>query len=65
MRLKSTLSVAVAMVMSLCVLHLASCCNVAESKFALGNNSTVVPMNVKVGTTAHYLTDYYPQWVGA
>ena len=65
MRLKSTLSVAVAMVMSLCVLHLASCCNVAESKFALGNNATVVPMNVKVGTTAHYLTDYYPQWVGA
>ena len=37
----------------------------ASGEFALGNNSAVVPMNVKCGTTQHYLTDYYPQWVGA
>ena len=35
------------------------------AKFELGNAAAVVPMNVKAGTTAHYLTDYYPYWVGA
>ena len=35
------------------------------AKFELGNSTAVVPMNVKAGTTAHYLTDYYPYWVGA
>ena len=33
--------------------------------FELGNKDLVMPMYVKVGTTTHYLTDYYPQWVGA
>ena len=34
-------------------------------EFARGNSFTVVPMNIKTGTTHHYLTDYYPQWAGA
>ena len=37
----------------------------ANAKFELGNATAVVPMTVKCGTTAHYLTDYYPYWVGA
>jgi hypothetical protein len=37
----------------------------AAAKFELGNATAVVPMNIKAGTTAHYLTDYYPYWVGA
>ena len=36
-----------------------------DAKFELGNSTAVVPMTVKCGTTAHYLTDYYPYWVGA
>ena len=36
-----------------------------NSAFARGNSFTVVPMNIKTGTTHHYLTDYYPQWIGA
>ena len=36
-----------------------------KAEFARGNSFTVVPMNIKAGTTHHYLTDYYPQWEGA
>ncbi len=36
-----------------------------KAEFARGNSFTVVPMNIKTGTTHHYLTDYYPQWEGA
>ena len=39
--------------------------NQGEAKFALGDNAPVVPMGVMMGETTHYLTDYYPQWVGA
>ena len=39
--------------------------NQSEAKFALGDNAPVVPMGVMMGETTHYLTDYYPQWVGA
>ena len=35
------------------------------TEFARGNSFTVLPMNIKTGTTHHYLTDYYPQWEGA
>jgi glycosidase len=37
----------------------------AAGEFARGNSFAVVPMNIKSGTTHHYLTDYYPQWEGA
>ena len=40
-------------------------CAQPEAKFERGNAAAVVPMTIKAGTTAHYLTDYYPQWVGA
>ena len=33
--------------------------------FQLGNSATVIPLTIKQGTTAHFLTDYYPQWDGA
>ncbi len=36
-----------------------------KAEFARGNSFTVMPMNIKTGTTHHYLTDYYPQWEGA
>ena len=36
-----------------------------KAEFARGNSFTVLPMNIKAGTTHHYLTDYYPQWEGA
>ncbi len=36
-----------------------------KAEFARGNGFAVVPMNIKTGTTHHYLTDYYPQWEGA
>ena len=36
-----------------------------KAEFARGNSFTVMPMNIKAGTTHHYLTDYYPQWEGA
>ena len=36
-----------------------------NTEFARGNSFTVLPMNIKTGTTHHYLTDYYPQWEGA
>mgnify|MGYP003290310302 FL=1 len=37
----------------------------AAGEFARGNSFAVLPMNIKSGTTHHYLTDYYPQWEGA
>ncbi len=37
----------------------------SNAEFARGNSFTVLPMNIKTGTTHHYLTDYYPQWEGA
>ena len=40
-------------------------CATNEAKFALGDNAPVVPMGIMKGETSHYLTDYYPQWVGA
>jgi glycosidase len=40
-------------------------CATNEAKFALGDNAPVVPMGIAKGDTTHYLTDYYPQWVGA
>ena len=40
-------------------------CATNEAKFALGDNAPVVPMGIAKGETIHYLTDYYPQWVGA
>lgn len=63
MRLKSLIFLACAAVVSLFAVHCMSTDEVA--KFERGNASAVVPMNVKAGTTAHYLTDYYPYWVGA
>ena len=36
-----------------------------KAEFARGNSFAVIPMNIKTGTTSHYLTDYYPQWEGA
>ncbi len=63
MRLKSLIFLACAAVVSLLAVHCMSADSVA--KFELGNAAAVVPMNVNVGTTQHYLTDYYPYWVGA
>ena len=63
MRLKSLIFVACAAVISLFAVHCMS--SEAPAKFELGNATAVVPMNIKAGTTAHYLTDYYPYWVGA
>ena len=63
MRLKSLIFLVCAAVVSLFAVH---CMSADEgAKFELGNAVAVVPMNVKAGTTAHYLTDYYPYWVGA
>ena len=64
MRLKSLFTlacIALAAVMTACC----TCGTPKEGTFALGNNSAVVPMTVTAGTTSHYITDYYPQWVGA
>ncbi|MBO7263804.1 MAG: hypothetical protein J6U93_04710 [Alistipes sp.] len=63
MRLKSLIFLACAALISLLAVHCMS--SEAPAKFELGNSTAVVPMNVKAGTTAHYLTDYYPYWVGA
>ena len=65
MRLKSILFVACAVVVSLFAVHCIMHKPAADGEFALGNNAPVVPMTIKVGTTSHHLTDYYPQWVGA
>ena len=40
-------------------------CAQTDAKFEVGNSSAVVPMTIYQGTSAHFLTDYYPQWVGA
>ena len=64
MRLKSIFTlacIALAAMMTACC----TCGAPKEGTFALGNNSAVVPMTVTAGTTSHYTTDYYPQWVGA
>ena len=63
MRLKSLIFIACAALVSLFAVHCMS--SDAPAKFELGNSTAVVPMTVKCGTTAHYLTDYYPYWVGA
>ena len=49
----------------LSALAVACCSEQKEAEFQLGNNAAVVPMTIATGTTSHYLTDYYPQWVGA
>ena len=64
MRLKSLLFIAVAAILSLAVLLLVQCAPVT-AEFKLGDASTVIPMNIKQGTTPHFMTDYYPQWEGA
>ena len=48
---------------ALATLALVGCKQSAE--FAVGNQSPVVPLIVSEGTTSHFMTDYYPQWVGA
>ena len=63
MRLKSLIFLAGAALVSLFAVHCMS--GDATAKFELGNSTAVVPMTVKSGTTSHYLTDYYPYWVGA
>ena len=63
MRLKSLIFLACAALVSLLTVHCMS--SDVTAKFSLGNSSAVVPMTVKCGTTSHYLTDYYPYWVGA
>ena len=52
-------------VAALSFMAVACASNQGEAKFALGDNAPVVPMGVMMGETTHYLTDYYPQWVGA
>ena len=64
MRLKSLLFIAAAAILSLAVLLLVQCAP-ATAEFKLGDASTVIPMNIKQGTTPHFMTDYYPQWEGA
>ena len=63
MRLKSLIFLACAALVSLFAVHCMS--SEVDAKFELGNSTAVVPMTIKCGTTAHYLTDYYPYWVGA
>ena len=64
MRLKSLLFIAAAAILSLAVLLLVQCAP-ATAEFKLGDAATVIPMNIKQGTTEHFMTDYYPQWEGA
>ena len=64
MRLKSLLFIAAAAILSLAVLLLVQCAP-ATAEFKLGDATTVIPMNIKQGTTPHFMTDYYPQWEGA
>ncbi len=47
------------------MLTLVGCLEPQSAKFELGNSAAVLPMTIKQGITAHYVTDYYPQWVGA
>ena len=59
MKLKSLICAALSLV------AMASCIEQPKAEFGLGNNMAVVPMTIQAGQTTHYLTDYYPQWVGA
>ena len=66
MKRKNLLIVALLAVVALvCYIMLAQNATPAKAEFERGNSFAVVPMNIKTGTTHHYLTDYYPQWVGA
>jgi glycosidase len=40
-------------------------CAPSSGEFKLGDVATVIPMIIKQDTTSHFMTDYYPQWVGA
>ena len=53
--------------LSILLLSAVALCGCAKqaAEFELGNRVAVVPMTVNGGATTHYLTDYYPQWVGA
>ena len=58
MRLRTLLSTAlVALLMVQCA--------PSSGEFKLGDAATVIPMIIKQDTTSHFMTDYYPQWVGA
>ena len=61
MRVTSIFRVAAAAVLSFVMVSCAS----GEVKFNLDAIAPVMPMGVMKGETTHYLTDYYPQWVGA
>ena len=61
MKLQSFIGVVVAAMLSFVMVS----CATNEAKFELGDNSPVVPLGVTKGEPTHYLTDYYPQWVGA
>ena len=52
------------LILALAALAFVGCCK-QSAEFAVGNQSPVVPLIVTEGTTSHYMTDYYPQWVGA
>lgn len=65
MKLKPLFNLLTAATVSLLSALLFVQCTPAEQEFALGNGSAVIPLTVKQGTTAHFLTDYYPQWEGA
>ncbi len=62
MRIKSLSFIVSAAILSLVSMLFVQC---AEPQLKLGDNATVIPMTIKQGTTAHFLTDYYPQWDGA
>ncbi len=63
MRLKTLSRILSAATLSLVALVFVQC--TANQPFQLGNGASVTPLIVKEGTTSHFLTDYYPQWVGA
>lgn len=62
MKIKSMLSIC-AVVLSLGMLSCGG--STTEGSFEVGNSAPVVPMTITCGTTSHFTTDYYPQWVGA
>ena len=65
MKKKNLLLLAVAAVIAIAVYFTLTTPEAGNTEFARGNSFNVVPMNIKEGTTHHYLTDYYPQWEGA
>ena len=65
MKKKNLLLLAVAAVIAIAVYFTLTTPEAVNTDFARGNSFNVVPMNIKEGTTHHYLTDYYPQWEGA